>query len=586
MANINDFKLVKIKSQKMFQYLKINKDNIDFKEEDKERIGFYHLILENVTGIIDSQEIFNEENHNNDLEEEINNISYTIIDTNYNKIIYNNSVDDLGIDAVYIKENDKTEIDIKLFNFKYRSKFNPDKTKNEKDISRSTKFLEYIIQSQKLDTKVNQIVHEQINEIIDHLNSNMICNITLYMVSNEANGFSSSSNTYINILEKNYDMKIVNISLDEIISFFNEKKDNRQSIFMINDDEFLSFQSDEKSTQKSYVLKLSLLDLIRITSDNEILATNHSILDDEKVLNTRLDYSLLYDNVRGFLGDTKYNKNIIETLKFNHQYFFMFNNGITLTAEKVDCEPKNSGKKYLFAIENFQIVNGGQTIRSIYNFLNENDDSEKLTKLRGAYVLIRIFKINKDDPLQNSIAEFTNSQNAISDVDLKSIDRIQIQLEKYFSEIDILYARKSGDLGKISKNYLFRISMEKLAQILYSAIGYPDRATNQKIRLFQDYYDQIFKSDKFSFENCKIQAEQFVEIEKTYKINKTKYKGTDQKIFYVIYIISFTNLNIIESIETLEKLLDSYEANVSNSRKLIQKGFKNHVNKSLNIKNN
>lgn len=221
MANINDFKLVKIKSQKMFQYLKINKDNIDFKEVDKERIGFYHLILENVTGIIDFQEIFNEENHNNDLEEKINNKSYTIIDTEYNKIIYNNSVDDLGIDAVYIKENDKAEIDIKLFNFKYRNKFNPDKTKNENDISRSTKFLEYIIQSQKLDTSVNQIVHENINEIIDHLNSNMICNITLYMVSNEANGFSSSSNTYINILEKNYDMKIVNISLDEIISFFN-----------------------------------------------------------------------------------------------------------------------------------------------------------------------------------------------------------------------------------------------------------------------------------------------------------------------------------------------------------------------------
>lgn len=585
MANINDFKLIKLKSRKMFDYLQINK-SLSLDDTEMERLGFYHLILENITGLIESKDVAGYEDLTDS--EDANSVDegYIIIDRKYNKLLHNINIDDLGIDAISIVENDNGEIDIKLFNFKYRNTFNPDKTKSESDISRSTKFLEYIIQNELLDEKVNGLVHRKLNSIINHLNSNKICNISMYMVSNEAYGFATNSNDYIRILEKNYGMKVINISLDEIISFFNEKKDNRKSSFIISPNEFLSFQSDEKSTQKSYIIKLSLLDLIRITSDNEILSNDYSLEDDEKILDTKLDFSLLYDNVRGYLGDTKYNKNIIETLKDSHQYFFMFNNGITLTAEKIECDPKNSGMKYLFIIENFQIVNGGQTLRSIYSFLNGDHDSDKITKLREAYVLLRIFKTNKNDPLQNAIAEYTNSQNAISDIDLKSIDSIQIQLEKYFSEFDILYSRKNGNLGDIDKRYLFRISMEKLAQILYSSIGFPDRASNQKRRLFQDYYDEIFKSESFSLERCKYQVEKFFEIQRVYEKYENQYMLSDQKIFYIIYIISSTSINIEEAIEMLENLLKSYNANVADSRKLIQKGFKDHIDKELGITSN
>ncbi|KXY31499.1 hypothetical protein AT269_02255 [Bacillus cereus] len=565
MANINDFKIVKVKSRKMYDYLNLRHiNNSLISDIEKERIGFYHLILENITGIIDTDDL-----------------SYEIIDTQYNRVVTGLEVDDLGIDAVNIIENEDKEIDIQLFNFKYRQSFNPDKTKSEGDVSRSTKFLEYIIHGEKLDTSKNELVHLQINSIIDHLNSNKVCNLYMYMVSNESLGFSPDSNEYITILEKNYGMKIINISLDDIISFYEVKKDNRKSSFMISPNEFLSFQSDEKSTQKSYILKLSLLDLIRISSVNEDLANNYSLEDDEDIQDSILDLTLLYDNVRGFLGETKYNKNIIETLRENHNYFFMFNNGITITAEKIECESKNSGMKYLFSIENFQIVNGGQTIRSVYNFLHDVLNSESVAKLRGAYVLVRLFKTNKDDTLKNSIAEYTNSQNAISEIDLKSIDILQIQIEKYFAEIGILYVRKAGHFGDVNVEYQTRISMEKLAQILYSSLGYPERASNQKRRLFLEYYDFIFKNDHFSLENCKEKTELYSEIEQAY--THSGHQVSDQKIFYIIYLVSFTNLTIEQSINKLEELLDTYEVDTPKSRKLIQKGFKEFVNNELNI---
>lgn len=565
MANINDFKIVKVKSRKMYDYLNLKHiNNSLIPDIEKERIGFYHLILENITGIIDTDDL-----------------SYEIIDTQYNRVVKGLEVDDLGIDAVNIIENEDKEIDIQLFNFKYRQSFNPDKTKSEGDVSRSTKFLEYIIHGEKLDTSKNELVHLQINSIIDHLNSNKVCNLYMYMVSNESLGFSPESNEYITILEKNYGMKIINISLDDIISFYEVKKDNRKSSFMISPNEFLSFQSDEKSTQKSYILKLSLLDLIRISSVNEDLANNYSLEDDEDIQDSILDLTLLYDNVRGFLGETKYNKNIIETLRENHNYFFMFNNGITITAEKIECESKNSGMKYLFSIENFQIVNGGQTIRSVYNFLHDVLNSGSIAKLRGAYVLVRLFKTNKDDTLKNSIAEYTNSQNAISEIDLKSIDILQIQIEKYFAEIGILYVRKAGHFGDVNVEYQTRISMEKLAQILYSSLGYPERASNQKRRLFLEYYDFIFKNAHFSLENCKEKTELYSEIEQAY--THSGHQVSDQKIFYIIYLVSFTNLTIEQSINKLEELLDTYEVDTPKSRKLIQKGFKEFVNNELNI---
>ena len=47
-----------------------------------------------------------------------------IIDTDYHNIIFHNkTIDDLGIDAVYI-DDESEEIKINLFNFKFREKFN------------------------------------------------------------------------------------------------------------------------------------------------------------------------------------------------------------------------------------------------------------------------------------------------------------------------------------------------------------------------------------------------------------------------------------------------------------------------------
>jgi len=84
-------------------------------------------------------------------------------------------------------------------------------------------------------------------------------------------------------------------------------------------------------------------------------------------------------------------------------------------------------------------------------FLKEEFDDVKLS---SAEILVRIFQTEKNYELTNNIAEYTNSQNAVSSINLKSISNIQIELERYLKQEGILYIRKSGDTGlKLLKNW-------------------------------------------------------------------------------------------------------------------------------------
>ncbi|UTD12305.1 AIPR family protein [Treponema denticola] len=561
MANLNDFKIIKNKSKILFE---LTHKDIEVDDIKKERCGFYYLVLESITG-----------------QKDTDNYKELIIDTEYNKIVNNISVDDLGIDAVYIDE-ELEEININLFNFKYREKFN-DNNKEENSLSRSTKFLEYIQAEDErliLGLQDNK-VRKNILEIREKLEGNKICNLKLYMVSNENKGFASSSNDYIEILKNKYGMEVFDIDLDKISNYCIPTTFNKKCEFMLTPEDFLSFSRDGLSTQNSLIVKISLIDLIRISSKNETLNKKYNLEDDDEIKNCNLDFSLLFDNVRGYLERSSYNKNIQKTIQTNPTEFFMFNNGITMTSEIIDSDSMNSGKKYLIKLENYQIVNGGQTIRSIFEYLQKHVDEKKIEKLRAANILVRIFKITKENiRLKNQIAEYTNSQNKIQDSDLKSVDEIQLQIEEYLKEHNILYRRKNGDLGIINREYDYIISKERLAQIIYSTKGFPNRVGNQKRKLFGEYYDCIFKKDLY-LEDIPNLCKLYYNIEDIYK--KQKKKFYDLKSFYVIYISKNYSKTIEESIEILENIIvQNKKENISEARTLLKNLIKEEIDKQLN----
>ncbi|WP_289699135.1 AIPR family protein, partial [Bacteroides acidifaciens] len=151
------------------------------------------------------------------------------------------------------------------------------------------------------------------------------------------------------------------------------------------------------------------------------------------------------------------------------------------------------GGKWNFIVSDFQVVNGGQTLRSIHKF-NQSDENNMINKLTKAHILVRFLRIS-DNNLRNKIGEFTNSQNAISLSDLRSLRSEQIQLEQFLDAHGIQYFRKKGDF-KASKSYKYSIGKERLGQLLLSTMfGRPEIATNKKREIFDSLYDELFISN-------------------------------------------------------------------------------------------
>ena len=551
MATLNDYKLVKNISKKYFDRLEVE---LEIDDNQKSRLGFYPFILSCITEITDIDEL-----------------KELIIDTEFRKKIFKQGNNDLGIDAYFIDEDKKQ---IYLFNFKYRTKeFNSDSSQEINMLNDSSKFINaiYAENTQNTDDTTGKVL----KKIIDKQNSLDLWRITLFLVSNENNKLDINRNEVVSFA-KQYDIEIVPIALDEIVEFISDSPEEKKATFVTDYDAVLTYKDDTLASAQSYLVKLSLITLLRITCQSEVLKTEYRLEDYSILENQTLDVSLLYDNVRGYLGETKFNKNIIQTLEENPNRFFMFNNGITITTKQINAGPINGGKKFKCTLDGFQIVNGGQTLRSIYKFKNENFNEEKLA---SSEVLVRIFHTAEDYELTNDIAEYTNSQNAISAIDLKSISNIQIKIEEYFKSKDIDYIRK---IDKSKEKSSRSITMEKMAQIIYSKMGYPDRVTSQKNNLFTVYYDQIFHNNLVFDELIEL-FELYNSIVSIYK--KTDYDFSSQKTFYIVWIVSEKRLAIEESINIFEETLKLYKTDeaLSDARKIIQKGFKDYLEERLKI---
>lgn len=565
MANINHFKILQKMSIKSFEQIKNYSQNYANVTENisKARFGFYLLMLENITGVQDTSDILD-----------------MILDADFNSTLFNIRTNDSGIDAYYVEKNGGNDNTIHLFNFKYREKFNVDKEQSINESLLSAKFLNALATENYGHLEGN--VKKAAKHIIELLHSDDIYKLELHIISNENRPLRINDNQDLINLKNLYDLEINPIGLNEISELLLVRPEVVNASLLLESDAVMSYREDEKNSNVSYILRLNLLDLVRITCKDKNLRETQ-LLDEsnsEILSNQDVDYGVLYDNVRGFVTKSKFNTGILTSLKNEPEKFFLYNNGITIIAKSINAESLNAKKKYKISLSDFQVINGGQTLRTLHNFNKENPENRM--KLARAEVLVRAFKFANDNE-RNKIAEYTNSQNAISNIDLRSIRTEQIELEKYLSEEGILYSRKKGDLGIDDKEYEFKISMEKFGQILFS-LSQPHQVSNKKKEIFGEYYDDIF-GDSLALEKAPIYIKQYFEIEKEYIAYSQSFsvKVSDQKYFYILYMMNnFTKLSSIrEAIEKLESNISNFNQSITESRKLIQVRFKEKLDEEL-----
>jgi hypothetical protein len=201
-------------------------------------------------------------------------------------------------------------------------------------------------------------------------------------------------------------------------------------------DDFRHYMNLKNETLKIDVSK-ETRDIIQVfkISQNKYFSTYLGSLKADFLANIYDKYGpqLLNYNVRAYLKKSqRVNKGIIETIRESSDHFVAFNNGLSTVATNITFKSDKSEIKTIKSLENWQIVNGGQTTASIKEAREANLDLKnvvvpfKLTILNS--------KLENNLELIQYIAEYSNTQTVIRMSDNLSNDPVYRELDKLSRE--------------------------------------------------------------------------------------------------------------------------------------------------------
>lgn len=197
---------------------------------------------------------------------------------------------------------------------------------------------------------------------------------------------------------------------------------------------------------------------------------------------------LFAENIRVGIQKSEVNMGIRETVITEPSNFFLYNNGITIVAEKIGVPALGVTNKDAIKIEleNASIINGAQTATTLGRIL---DDPERLGNLQEAYVLVRCIEVpSSENLLTKRITQFANTQNVVSNQDFAFLDKNQHRLAEELEHFEYKYNIRSSKESNPADNV---IELREAAVALACAnknIKYTVLAKGAVGKLF-DYYD-------------------------------------------------------------------------------------------------
>ncbi|WP_354688372.1 hypothetical protein MRK42_17220 [Aeromonas sp. 19NY04SH05-1] len=166
------------------------------------------------------------------------------------------------------------------------------------------------------------------------LNGKEVWKLSLYMISNEAVPIDVNEMSIKQLIDF-YDMEVISLCLPDIKNMMSIRPAPISAEMIIDQDALMSYSESSISTSKSYIVRMCASDIIRITSKNSDLRLNYNLEDLNLLAREKLEYGVLFDNVRGFVQRSKEsaNKQVISS---------QAGSLIKISRIRADCSPVNT----------------------------------------------------------------------------------------------------------------------------------------------------------------------------------------------------------------------------------------------------
>lgn len=243
-----------------------------------------------------------------------------------------------------------------------------------------------------------------------------------------------------------------------------------------------SYISNQRQITKGIIARFDIsgFSTTNYIVDQNVTATIAPIKASELVkLDGISDQSIYAFNVRGPLGNTGVNRDIVSSIKKPelHKKFPLFHNGINIIAEKIQSSEDS------IEIETYYVVNGCQSLTTLYE--NKKYITEDLR------ILTKFLQVGVESTLSDIITKYSNNQNGTKARDFKANNPLQIRLQNEIIQNygdEYFYEIKRGELSG-SKEV---ISNETIGIYLMSFDLKEPWNTHRKYQIFEDKYADLF----------------------------------------------------------------------------------------------
>lgn len=276
----------------------------------------------------------------------------------------------------------------------------------------------------------------------------------------------------------------------EIVTTFASKIDNANYIIYFRDDiiEMIDDIENPRLSVNNGILNLMDDGQKLVHGFEKSLVVSISAKSLKEIYQKYATKGLFSSNLRYYVKSAKIDKEIKNSIISEPENFWYFNNGIIITCSHYEIRNNE------ILLENFSIVNGGQTTNLIGNTVFEKDFS----------ILCKVILPQTEDEETNQdflgrVAETSNTQKPIKARDLIANRPEQRRLKIQFKRIDVyLHVKRGEKIDRITYPAKWQnASNDEVGQMLFSFVFQkPGSAKNSKSAMLmkKENYRLIYES--------------------------------------------------------------------------------------------